>query len=305
MKDRMFALVAAALRALIWTIPIYSVRKFLWNKIGRPYVAWRPIRKTATSAFGMTFSLWLPDFIQRHIYFFGVWEPAVTQCISKSLNNGDIFIDIGANIGYDTLLAASCVGAGGKVYAIEASPSIYARLLQNIAMNRSSNIVPINVAVTDRPMRVPVYLHDDENIGASTILESVASRRTTTVEAQVDGKPLADIIPIADVLNARLIKIDVEGAEWLVVQGFQELIPQFSPRTEILIEVNAAALKEAGTSVREFLALFESAGFRPFFVPNNYDTAELYFSTKPVQVEPLASLAFEQADLLFRRQSVA
>ena len=62
------------------------------------------------------------DLIQRMILHFGVWEPDVSRVIEQSLAPGDVFVDIGANIGYDTLLASSRVGPTGRVVSIEASP---------------------------------------------------------------------------------------------------------------------------------------------------------------------------------------
>jgi FkbM family methyltransferase len=300
-KVRAFSVAAAGLRVLLQCVPSYRARRLLWNGIARPYVAWRPLRKDAISRFGARFSLWLPDVIQRHIYFFGVWEPAITHYLAGALADGDIFVDVGANIGYHALLAAGKVGARGRVYAIEASPTIFTQLSHNISANGAANILALNMAATDRPMTVSVFLHDEENTGATTIMADVAKKRLTKLEAEVEGKPLKALIPLADLLNARLIKIDVEGAEWSVLQGFRDLLPQLSARTEILIEVNAEALRDAGASVGELVGMFEAAGFTPYFVPNPYDTEELYLRTRVPRIEPPSNLAFDQADLLFRR----
>jgi FkbM family methyltransferase len=298
-----FAVIATLIRAFLQTVPSYAARKLVWNGIARPYVAWRPIRKSARAEFGSVFTLWLPDIIQRHIYFFGIWEPVITQYFNKTLEEGDIFIDIGANIGYHSLLASMRVGQQGKIYAIEASPMIFERLRQNISANTVTNVIPLNVAATDRRMTVPVYLHDDENIGATTIVADVAKRRHAVIETEVEGRPLGEIVPEADICNARLIKIDVEGAEWSVLQGFKDLIPQLSARTEILIEVSAVALSGAGASVEQLVSLFQSAGYSPFFVPNPYDTPEYYLRKNAVPIAPLSSFSFDQADILFRRPS--
>jgi FkbM family methyltransferase len=300
-KNRIFAVAAAFIRIFLQTVPSYTARRLIWNKIARPYVAWRPIRTSARAVFGSTFTLWLPDIIQRHIYFFGIWEPVITEYFDKALSEGDIFIDVGANIGYHSLLASMRVGPRGKIYAIEASPTIFARLCQNISDNAVSNVIPLNVAATDRRMTVPVYLHDDENSGATTIMVDVAKGRHASIETEIEGRPLGEIIPESDIRNARLIKIDVEGAEWSVLQGFKDLIPQLSARTEVLIEVSADALRGAGSSVEQLVTLFQVAGFTPFLVPNPYDTPEYYLNKNAVPIEPLTSLEFDLADILFRR----
>ena len=76
----------------------------------------------ATTYFGARIYCDPRDLIQRMILHFGVWEPDVSRVIEQSLAPGDVFVDIGANIGYDTLLASSCVGPTGRVVSIEASP---------------------------------------------------------------------------------------------------------------------------------------------------------------------------------------
>ena len=65
--------------------------------------------------------------------FFGVWEPVITKYVADNLREGDVFIDVGADMGYYTILASRCVGASGKVFAVEASGGTYAKLLKNMS----------------------------------------------------------------------------------------------------------------------------------------------------------------------------
>src|ERR1700726_3197509 len=77
------------------------------------------VRKWATTYFGARIACDEVDFIQCMISRFGVWEPDVSHVIERNLGRGEVFIDIGANIGYDSLLAASLVGDAGAVVAVE------------------------------------------------------------------------------------------------------------------------------------------------------------------------------------------
>ena len=77
------------------------------------------------------------DLIQRYLYWFGVWEPQLTCWIKSRLPPRRVFVDVGANIGYYSLLAASLVGDDGQVVAIEASPSIYRLLCNNLELIRA------------------------------------------------------------------------------------------------------------------------------------------------------------------------
>jgi FkbM family methyltransferase len=242
-----------------------------------------------------------PDTIQSYVYFFGIWEPAITAYFIQALSPGDTVIDIGANVGYDTLLASHLVGPTGSVHAIEASPHVYHLLTENLALNDSANVTPHLAAVCDSVRTVPVFLHDACNLGGSTIVPSIAGRRAVTLEANVSGRPLAAIVPEAVILGARLIKIDVEGAEWPVVLGFSDLLPHFSSHTELLIEVSAEGLADHGISIPTFLAMFRRAGFSPYAIGNRY-TVDMYLETSAKPPVPLTGEDFEQLDILFRRE---
>eukprot|EP01034_Spumella_vulgaris_P013429 gene13429-17142_t len=164
----------------------------------------------ATTYFGARLYCNPQDLIQRMILYFGVWEPDVSRVIEQNLSAGDVFVDVGANIGYDSLLASSRVGAMGKVVSIEASPRTFALLQRNLAANpSSSNVRAINAAVSDRPGTLDLYEINEGNIGAATTLAS----RGGTLMASVEALPLAEILKPDELARLRLIKMDVEGAE--------------------------------------------------------------------------------------------
>jgi FkbM family methyltransferase len=241
-----------------------------------------------------------PDIIQVYTYFFGVWEPAITAYYKSVLRRGDIVIDIGANVGAHALLAADLVGARGRVHAVEASPSIFHRLKRNLDANQAHNVIAYNCAVLDRAAAVPVFLHKDSNLGGTTVMPSEASSRQCVQESVVEGRPLSAIIPIAEICAARLIKIDVEGAEWLVVKGMHDVLPRLHRDVEIIIEVTCAALREFEISIEEFLALFKNYGFTAFQIPNMYSPG-FYIACADCELLPMEHREFDLADIVFRR----
>jgi len=292
---------ASLLRAYYRHVPLAFGKRPVWDSVVRRLLPrGHALDLQARTRFGARMHVRFPDTIQSYVYFFGVWEPAITAWLTQTLAPGDTVIDIGANVGYDTLLASHLVGPAGRVHAIEASPHVFALLGRNLALNRTANVTAHPVAVCAAPCEVPVFLHDACNLGGTTIVPAVAARRGARFEDSVPGRPLADIVPEAEILNARVIKIDVEGAEWPVVQGFADLLPRLSPRTELLIEVSAEALHDHGTTVPAFLALFRDAGFSPFGIGNRY-TVDMYLEPVPAAPEPLTDEGFEQLDILFRR----
>jgi FkbM family methyltransferase len=293
---------AALLQAYYRHVPMMTGKRPVWNSVVTRLLArGHDVDLQATTRFGARMNVKFPDSIQSYVYFFGVWEPAITAYLTQALSPGDIVIDIGANVGYDTLLASHLVGPSGNVHAIEASPHVYRLLTGNLALNQTANVTPHFAAVCASACTVPVYLHDRCNLGGTTIVPSVARRRAVTLEASVSGLPLAAIVPEHTILAARLIKIDVEGAEWPVVQGFSGLLPHLASYTELLIEVSAEGLSDHGIGIPEFLALFRRAGFSPYVIGNRY-TVHMYLEPAAARPEPLCGEDFEQLDILFRRE---
>jgi FkbM family methyltransferase len=286
-----------ALKFYFRSVPIRTGKLWVWNTLMRPYVIWRPVELEAKTATGLRLRNTLSDVIHSALYFFGVWEPALTQYIARHLRPGDIYIDIGANVGIHTMHGAQRVGPAGRVHAIEASPTIFGLLQSNIARNGLSNIVAHNVAVSDKRGTLTVFLHGPGNLGLTTILrnETAAGAQEETIEA----RPLADIVPETDILTARLIKIDVEGAEWQVLQGMAALIPRLHEDVSLVVEVSRDALASHGVSIAQFMAFFESHGYAATRLADH--SAALCISGAAAPPLPVP-LDFDMADLVFRRR---
>jgi FkbM family methyltransferase len=297
-------MLCAITRMYLRYFPLGFGKLLLWNQIVRPYLLWRDIPLTAVAAFGARFEGSLLDVIHSYLYFFGVWEPGITRIYRQHLRPGDICIDIGANVGAHALLAAHLVGPNGRVHAIEASPTIHKRLVQNLTMNGYRNVQTYNSAVTDKPGSVTVYLHDSRNLGGTTIVRSETERqRVTTEEAEVDGYPLADIVPIQEIRNARLIKIDVEGAEWMVMIGMRDLLPSLRDDCLILMEVGIAALADHGATLDDLFNLFGSHGWQPVGLINSY-RPEFYFHPPGRILEAEINRNIPMVDLAFAKPTV-
>lgn len=213
------------------------------------------------------------DFVQSTVYFFGEWEPNISAWVRRTLRPGDVFVDVGANVGYYSLLAAALVGPSGSVISIEASPSIFVALERNVALNPqlAGRIRCVNAAVLDRSGSVTVHHGPGHNAGSTSV---VAPASGSWAEATVPCEPLdrllGDVAPDA----VRLIKIDVEGAEWFVAQGMHEVLARRSPGLEVLIEIDPRRVRETGHEPGEVLAAFTSVGLHPYRIHNGYSRAE-------------------------------
>ena len=146
--------------------------------------------------------------------------------------------------------------------AIEASATIARTLEQNIALNRLTNVEVVHAAVADRRKTVPMFAAAARNSGQSTTIASTAQRRGYRLEAQIEAYPLHELINFERLRRARLIKVDVEGAEAQLFDGIQPFLSSFSDETEWTFELTPGALAEQGRSAAEIIGMFAQSGYR-------------------------------------------
>lgn len=114
------------------------------------------------------------DFVGRHIIADKDWEPLLGQTIQACLSEGGLAVDVGTNIGFNTLRMAQCVGRTGRVIAFEPDLRNLGMLLESIRINRAHQVVPVNLALSDQPGMVRMALQSGINFGLSNIRESTA-----------------------------------------------------------------------------------------------------------------------------------
>ena len=179
--------------------------------------------------------------------FQGVWEELTTQLFKEVVREGDTVVDLGANMGYFTLLAARLVGEKGRVYAFEPEPVNYDLLLRNIALNGYDNVVALQKAVSDTSDKVMLSIHSTDS-GRHTIRQAgygeeygeVIEVESVTLDSFFKDKPFPDVV-----------KIDVEGAELQALAGMVRII-EAKRDLKIFIEFYPALLEESGYTVEEF-----------------------------------------------------
>ena len=286
-------------RLCIRHAPHEKVRRALWIYLVAPFFQSANHSFVATTLFGAIVSGNTEDVIQRYIFYFGFWEPNLTEFLKTRLIEGDVFVDVGANIGYFTLLASRLVGRAGKVIAIDASPTIFAKLLGNLKRNQATNVNALNVAVSDHTGTARVFLAPHSNIGETSIIANEGLR----YECDVFADSLDSLLAPEDVAKVRLVKIDVEGAEWLVIAGMRDFLRRGRPDLEVVIEMQPQSIREHGKTVEEVFAVFSELGFFPYQIENDY-SALSYMSRKdfkrPVRIRSRIST---QTDVVFSRKN--
>jgi FkbM family methyltransferase len=237
----------------------------------------------------------LPDLVAKVVYLTGWWEHAISRYVMGALKPGDIFIDVGANIGYYSLLAAKLVGTSGRVYAIEASPDIADRLERNIALNGFENVRVIRAAATDHRGTAQVFSGPSANKGATTVVESVAGNDYSSDFATVPAAPLDELVG-TDLYSARMIKIDVEGAELSIISSLD--IPRFSGETEWSMELMPWAY-----SPEAVLTPFRRLGYTVYKLANSYEPDFYLYPEKPHAIRALNSIPDKLTDVLISKRS--
>ncbi|MFF8945307.1 FkbM family methyltransferase [Streptomyces sp. NPDC014864] len=232
------------------------------------YLRERPVTDTVQTRFGAVFAVDTSDVIQRYLYLFGMWEPHLTHWMQERLSPGDTFIDIGANIGYFSVLASRQVGPRGQVVSIEASPRFHEMLRQNLRANECTNVRSVNTAVSDTAGVLTFYLEDAGNLGATTIVRPTRAAQQTF---EMSAQSLPQILTEQEIRGARLIKIDVEGAEAAVVRGLTSTLDRLRPDVELVIEVGPERLARQGDSVHDVIDPLLRCGFHVYRLDNRYE----------------------------------
>jgi FkbM family methyltransferase len=205
---------------------------------------------------GLTFHLnshdgHLTEIVLKH----GVWEPAETAVFEQQIRPGDTVVDVGANIGWYTVIASRLVGENGRVIAFEPDPVNFRYLKRNVEANGCTNVVLEQKALSTEAGTIQLHLNS-KNMGMhSTALPQELSGGAIEVEAV----PLDDYLQNVEEVN--FVKIDVEGAEGFVLGGMHQTL-RSAPRLSLLVEFAPTRLEAAGCDAEKMLRNLEAQGFR-------------------------------------------
>jgi FkbM family methyltransferase len=218
-------------------------------------------KRCVTTRRGFKINVDLGEWIGQQIYMTGDFEPATTSLICSVIQEGDTVVDVGANIGFITLAAARKVGNSGMVVAFEPVSSTCASLKGNLSLNGATNVVVHEIALSDRNGMVTIHEGPARNKGTSSIRPiSNSSGQQTVTTAAFDSLDVSSG-PI------RLIKIDVEGAEQLVVEGMTECLRRHRPH--LVLEVTPAFLRDFGHSEVSLCKKLTDIGYRMYDIADH------------------------------------
>lgn len=171
-----------------------------------------------------------------------------------ALNEGEVLVDIGAHIGRYTIQAGKMVGKEGLVVAVEPECNNFAVLLRNIQQNKLDNVVPLSFAAWNKQRKLKLYISEKSGWYK---LEGTEGKFI-----EVEGKKVDDVIKMLELQRVDWIKVDVEGAEFEVIEGTSNTIKKFYPK--MIIEITN----------KKTIQLMEDLGYSciqiPPLISNNY-----------------------------------
>lgn len=204
---------------------------------------------------GSRMRLDVDEYMQRRFYYHCYEAPEV-RFIERWLRRGDVVVDVGAHVGFFTLLAARLVGPDGHIRAFEPVPTNFEALEANLELNGYTWVSPTRAAVSDSPATVSLGLAEYRLVGASTADFSVGGELSSV---RAPAVTLDHVVGADD--HVRLLKIDAEGHEPQVLAGAVRML-ESSPPDAVLFEVNAKLLGRQNASAQDIFDPLEANGYR-------------------------------------------
>jgi|APSaa5957512535_1039671.scaffolds.fasta_scaffold00928_11 FkbM family methyltransferase len=204
--------------------------------------------------------MYLDEKDSLQLNFNGNFEPVETEIVKKEIKENDIVLDVGANIGYYSLIFAQLIGKSGKVYSFEPDPTNFEILKKNILVNKHENVILENKAVSNKEGNLKLYL-STENNGMHRIYPSKWCKESIDINS----------IKIDNYFNKNqkidFIKLDIEGAEYDALLGMESII-QNNENIVIFIEFVPTSLEEHGTNPEKVIDFFINHKFKIFKINN-------------------------------------
>lgn len=176
----------------------------------------------------------------------GSYEPESTTLIQHNLKKGEKFLDLGANIGYFTLLAAKIVGDNGVVHSFEPYPPARNQLSENVVLNHVTNVVIHPEALSNRDGRATFYVSK----GDTSLNNMIGPIGPDAEQISVPVGRVDDLVPRDFVVD--LVKMDIEGEEFNALEGMVCLIER-SPNLKVLLEYNISAAERTKLDPQKLL----------------------------------------------------
>ena len=183
------------------------------------------------------------------------YQPEIVIAMRRYLRTGSTFVDVGANVGYFSAIGADLVGPQGSVIAFEPVPRYCERLGRLRQLNPGFEIRVRSVAVGQAQGTAEIFINQDDNIGANSLVREAVPHPADPV--------VVDVVRLDDSLDTRvdLIKMDIEGFEIPALRGLGDRLPAIG-RPPILCEFNPQHYETLGVTLDDAHEWMSSVGYR-------------------------------------------
>lgn len=224
------------------------------------FILRRPRLLAKADHFDLRLRVRTDDVIGRHIYKYGAHEPETTDFLKRTLEvqEGDVILDVGANIGWYSLVLDRIAGATrADIYAFEPDPENYALLGENRALNAAQHVHPVPLGVSDTAGSFELHLFGGSNRGRHSMLPihegGTIEIRTTTLDEFWEQEKLGDRVP-------RFLKMDIEGHELSALRGAENVLARCPM---VMLEYSPRYMSAAGIEPAGLLDFMTAHGYAP------------------------------------------
>src|SRR5580704_1588648 len=189
--------------------------------------------------------------------YFGSYAPLVIAAMKKHLKTGDVFLDVGANIGYLSAIAEGIVGIFGQVHAFEPVPNYFERLARLAELNPEHTIIANSCGAGEKSGPCRIYITREP--GQNTMVASYQKDREIEMSLEVPVIRLDTYIAARRIARVSMIKIDAEGFEFPILLGLQGYLESTAHRPAIICEIAPRAYPLTGkklVDLKKYMAKF-------------------------------------------------
>jgi FkbM family methyltransferase len=224
-------------------------------------------RLPASAGGGARLACDLRESISREVFFNGVYEPLEVRILLSILRPGMCFVDVGANRGYFTLLAAVRVGRSGRVMALEPDPRMYEALAGAVRENGLGQVTALPYAAGESSGHAALIGFDESNgnFGTSRVADSADGPGE---QFSVTVRPLDDVLAEQGWKDVDLIKMDIEGYEGFALRGFTTMLAN-NRVGRLLVEFHPEQLLRHGHDAKRVMARLAAYGYKGWFLDHS------------------------------------
>jgi len=217
-------------------------------------------------------------------------KPRLTDCIENELKKKSVFVDVGANIGFYSILASKKVGKNGKVFSFEPEHKNHRLLRKNIRRNHRKNIVPLKKVVGEKDGKISFYINKDNPSD-----HRAYNNNENWKHIELDSVNLDNFFKESN-HKVDFVKIDVQGFEESVLNGMKQIIHK-NKQIKIIMEFWPVALESAGTKPEKIISYLDKEGFKFYPIRENGKYSRVLSATEVLNKLPKN----KDVDLLCKR----